>query len=85
MEEIENDIYQPETGINKCSLDILFQFLSNKLEYYEHINDPILQALSNWDKFDHIIESEQSKDVLFFFFVEKLSVKFYMIKTGLLI
>ena len=85
MEEIENDeIWETDTGINKYSLDILFKFLSNKLEYYEFIKDPILQCLLEY-QFDQLIESEQSKDVIFFFFVEKLYIKFWTKKIELLI
>ena len=77
MEEIENElIYETDTGINKYSLDNLFQFLSTKLEYYEFINDPILQCLLDCNQFDRMIKSEKSKSVIFFFFVEKKFVKF---------
>ena len=86
MEEIENElIYETDTGINKYSLDNLFKFLSTKLEYYEFINDPILQCLLDCNQFDRMIKSEKSKSVIFFFFVEKKFVKFQSIKTGLLI
>ena len=72
MEEIENElIYETDTGINKYSLDNLFKFLSTKLEYYEFINDPILQCLLDCNQFDRMIKSEKSKSVIFFFFVEK--------------
>ena len=72
MEEIENEeLGITDTGINKFSLDILFKFLLNKLEYYEFINDPILQCLSNCNKFNQLIKTEDSKAVIFFFFVEK--------------
>lgn len=77
MEEIENElIYETDTGINKYSLDNLFKFLSTKLEYYEFINDPILQCLLDCNQFDRMIKSEKLKSVIFFFFVEKKFVKF---------
>ena len=72
MEEIENEeLGITDTGINKFSLDILFKFLLNKLEYYEFINDPILQCLSNCNKFNQLIKTKDSKAVIFFFFLEK--------------
>ena len=57
---------------NNCSLDVLFKFVLNNLEYYEHINDPIFQCLSNFEQLDKLIQFNQTKAVMFFFFVEKL-------------
>ena len=77
MEEIENElIYETDTGINNYSLDNLFKFLSTKLEYYEFINDPILQCLLDCNQFDRMIKSEKSKSVIFFFLSKKNSSNF---------
>lgn len=67
------DTIEGETiGVNNCSLDVLFNLVLNNLEYYEHLDDPILRCLSNCAQLDKLIESNQTKAIVFFFFVEKL-------------
>ena len=71
MEDYET-IGNEDIKFNNCSLDVLFKFVLNNFEYYEHINDPIFQCLSNFEQLDKLIQFNQTKAVMLFFFVEKL-------------
>ena len=69
MEDYET-IGNEVTKFNNCSLDVLFKFVINNLEYYEQFDDQIFQCLSNFEQLDKLIEFNQTKGVIFFF-VEK--------------
>ena len=68
--------------INKFSLEILFAFFINSLEYYEQVEDPFSKCLTNFKQIEYILGMEEKKSIFFFFFLEKL-YKIYFMKVML--
>lgn len=67
----------PNLIINKFSLKFLFDFCVKSLEYYEFIVDPISKCLFDFKQIKDILDTKETKNIIFFFFCEKLSKIFF--------
>lgn len=79
----KNGIIEVKTSKKELSSKNLFSFFIKNFELYTKVEDSFSKFFLNIEEIKNILDSEEKNQFLFFFFREKLFVKFQTKQTNL--